>query len=448
MKPFPLSLFLTAALATAAPRAPASEAGGPSPIEINPGLLDGLVAEAQGRNPALEAAGARVEAANDAASAVRTWDDPTASFGVWTSGSGGFGASEQGNLVYGIEQRLPLHGRPQLARTVATADADRERFAADYETLKLRRDLEVDLVALSLADRAADLAREDLAWLDASVSAVDHRYRVGQATQVDWLKAQTARAMAADDLTTKEQMREHSAFSINRLLDRDLHAAWPKVAIPVLQAPIHYTPRLVAAALGSEPQLRMMRQESVAAQASANLTHRAGLPDVSLGLQAWQYTGDGALKQAMATVSFTVPWLNRGRYDNDWRRDQARKRASDLAAEDYALSLREELHHHVVDLDAARRQAVLYQGQLIPLTEQTLASAQSAWEHGLGTFQDILDAHRLLVADQLGLVQALTQQASLLSDLCFLTGSRDPATVLDLARGDESYHDNHLSQAP
>ena len=329
MKPFPLSLLFAAALAATAQRAFSSDAGGPTTIEINPALVDGLVAEAQGRNPALQAAGARVEAANEAASGIRTWEDPTASFGVWAAGSGGFGASEQGNLVYGIEQKLPLHGRPGLMRTVAAADADRQRFASDYETLRLRRDLEIGLFALSLADREADLAREDLAWLDSNVSAVDNRYRVGQATQVDWLRAQTARAMAADDLTTKEQMRDHSAFSINRLLNRDLHAAWPRVAVPALQPQIYYTPKLVAAALDSEPQLRVMRQESVSAQASADLTRRAGLPDVSLGLQAWQYTGDGALKQAMATVSFSVPWLNRGRYDSDWRRDQAKKRASD-----------------------------------------------------------------------------------------------------------------------
>jgi hypothetical protein len=52
------------------------------------------------------------------------------------------------------------------------------------------------------------------------------------------------------------------------------------------------------------------------------------------------------------------------------------KRASDFAAEDHALSVREELHHHIVDLDAARRQAVLFRDQLIPLTQQTLTSAQ------------------------------------------------------------------------
>ena len=129
-----------------------------------------------------------------------------------------------------------------------------------------------------------------------------------------------------------------------------------------------------------------------------------------------------------------------------WRRDQQRKRASDLAAEDHALSVREELHHHIVDLDAARRQAVLYRDQLIPLTEQTLASAQAAWEHNLGPFQDILDAHRMLLADQLALARALTEQDSLFAEISFLTGSRDTGTLIALGGEPAPDHDGHISE--
>lgn len=441
MKTFPISC-LFAAILSGSPGARASAA--PSSLEITPGLIDRLAAEAESQNPAIQAADARVQAATAAAAAVRTWEDPTVSFGVWTPGSSGFEASEQGNLVYGLDQKLPLHGRPELMRQVAAADAGRERFTADVAALRLRRDLEIGLFALAQADREADLAREDLAWLDATVAALDHRYRVGQASQVDWLKAQTARVLAANDLVTKDQEREHRAFSVNRLLGRDLHAPWPGVAMPALQPPLYYTPELVEAAMASEPGLRVARQESVSAQAAANLTRKARLPDVSVGLQAWQYSGDGELKQATATVSFSVPWLNRGKYDSDWRRDQARKRASDLEADNDALLVREELHHHIVDLDALRRQASLYNDQLIPLTEQTLASARSAWEHGLGGFQDVLDAHRLLVADQAARAEALARQASLLAEIRFLTGCRDSSALFALAGAEPAAHSGHF----
>jgi cobalt-zinc-cadmium efflux system outer membrane protein len=440
------SLVLAAKLVAADPLPTASAMadmpGATAQVSITPELLDQLVAEGRANSPGLQAAGARTESATAAVAAVRTWEDPTASFGLWAPTSRGFKSSEQGNLIYGVDQKLPLYGRPDLMRKVAAADASREQFAADFEAQKLRRDLQVALNGLALASREAEIAEQDLAWLDATLDAVDHRYRVGQASQVDWLKIQTARAMATDDLKTKAQERDHSALSLNRLLNRDLHAAWPRVAVPSLQPPIYYTPQLVDAALAAEPQLKVMRQESVSAQAAADLTRRQRLPDVSVGVQARQYSGDGGFREGMATVSFSVPWLNRSKYDNDWRRDQQRKRASDFAATDQALSVREELHHHVVDLDAARRQAVLYRDQLIPLTQQTLASAQTVWEHNLGPFQDILEAHRMLLADQLALAHALTDQGTMLAEIAFLTGHRDVGALVALAGDPPPDHDD------
>jgi len=263
---------------------------------------------------------------------------------------------------------------------------------------------------------------------------------------VDWLKIETARAMATDDLKTKAQERDHSAFALNRLLNRDLHASWPSVATPALQPPIYYTEPLVHAALAAEPELRVMRQESASALAAANLTRKQRLPDVSLGVEARQYSGDAGFREGMVTVSFSVPWLNRGKYDDDWRRDQQRKRASDFAASDRALSVREELHHHVVDLDAARRQAVLYRDQLIPLAQQTLSSSQAAWDHNVGPFQDILDAHRTLLADEVAVGHSLNEQGTLLAEISFLTGTRDMGALLALAGNPPADHDDYPTE--
>jgi len=443
MKPYSIRTILVVLLSSVPVGLRASQtAPTPDGIEITPELVDRLVVEGQANNPALQAAGARTEAANSAIAAVRTWDDPTASFGLSAPTARGFQSSQEGNLIYGLDQRLPLYGRPDLMRKVAAADASREQLASDFETQKLRRDIQVALLGLALASRDEEVAEQDLAWLDATLEAVDHRYRVGQASQVDWLKAQTARAMATDALKTKAAERAHSAFALNRLLNRDLHSRWPQVAIPSLQPAIYYTSQLVDAALASEPRLKVMRQESVSAQAAADLTHRQRLPDVSVGLEARQYSGDGGFREGTATVSFSVPWVNRDRYGADWRRDQQRKRASELSALDYALSVREELHHHVVELDTARREAVLYRDQLIPLAQQTLTSSQAAWEHDLGPFQDILDAHRMLLADDLALAGALTDQGTLLSELSFLTGSRDVGALASLAGEPPPDHDD------
>ena len=156
MKPSYASISLLAVLSAAASPLRAADASPPrETVEITPGFIDSLVAEAREHNPALQAAGARAEASSAAVAAVRTWDDPTASVGLSAPTARGFKSSEEGNLIYGVAQKLPLYGRPDLMRKVAAADASRDRLAAGYETEKLRRDVEVALNNVAIADREA-----------------------------------------------------------------------------------------------------------------------------------------------------------------------------------------------------------------------------------------------------------------------------------------------------
>ncbi|MGA3007751.1 MAG: TolC family protein [Opitutaceae bacterium] len=421
----------------------------PVSIAITPDLVDQLLAEARTHNPALLAAGARAEAAGMGAASTRQWEDPVANVGVVAPASRGQPASQTGDIVYGFTQMLPLFGRPESMRRVAAANATREQLAADYETQKLRRDIASALQDVAFAGRALEIGEQDLSWLDATLAAVDHRYRVGQSSQVEWLKIQTERAKAADELKTLRLELDHSRTELNRLLNRDLHAFWPKIELPPVQPALAYTPKLVAAALAAEPQLKVMHQETATAQAAADLTRRQRLPTIGVGLEASQYSGDGGIRGGTFTVNFSLPWLNGHRYDSDLHRDRALARASAFDAADYALTLRENLHHAIVDLDAARRQALLYRDDILPLTEQTLASARAAWVANLGLFQDVLDARRMLLDDQLAFARACAEQGRQSADLELLTGTRDFGALLGLADALTAQDDpkNHLSDA-
>src|SRR5450432_4235787 len=149
MKTFLSNFVAAVALLAAVPGSRAAEApNADNSMEITPGLLDALLAEAASGNPALAASGARAEAANAAVEAVRTWEDPTATVGLSVPAARGFRSSEEGNLVYGIEQKIPVFHRPQLARDVAAAEAAREKLSLGYQTAQVRRDLNTALIAL------------------------------------------------------------------------------------------------------------------------------------------------------------------------------------------------------------------------------------------------------------------------------------------------------------
>src|SRR2546422_346762 len=86
-------------------------------LQLTPSLINELADEMRQKNPALLAVRARTNAAAASLSAIRSWEDPTARLGGVIAREE-FRASD-GDLVYGVDQKLPLFGKPKLARRVA-----------------------------------------------------------------------------------------------------------------------------------------------------------------------------------------------------------------------------------------------------------------------------------------------------------------------------------------
>src|ERR1700709_298681 len=91
-------------------------------VVISSDLINRLVAEARTNHPTLKAAQSRARAATLNAESIRTWDDPTALFGGSVYSDKGMKPEEEGNIEYGVEQKLPLWGRPKLTRAVADTE--------------------------------------------------------------------------------------------------------------------------------------------------------------------------------------------------------------------------------------------------------------------------------------------------------------------------------------
>src|ERR1044071_8542203 len=114
-------VFALLSLLLAVPRGfAATGTAGTNAVTITPDYLSRLADEMRAHNPAVQAAVAPTNAAAAGLGAVRTWEDPLLRFG-------GMAAREEmradeGDILYGVEQKLPLFGQPALARRVARAE--------------------------------------------------------------------------------------------------------------------------------------------------------------------------------------------------------------------------------------------------------------------------------------------------------------------------------------
>jgi outer membrane protein TolC len=402
-------------------------------VVVSTDLIQRLAEEAQRNNPALRAAEARIRAAAANVGAVRTWEDPTALFGGTVYSDKGFNPAEDGNLTYGVEQKLPVWGRPKLNRGVAEADLSTRRAEAEFRFQELKRDLTRELLATALAARVVELGEEDLAWLEATARTTESRYRAGQAVIADTLQIQNEVARRSDRLRTERRRLGHEHIALNRLLNRDVSSAWPWLRLPEPAPAWPFSQKLVALALRSEPRLKVLAQEIQQADAAAKLARNRRLPDVGVGVEGRQYSGDGDFRSGMFTLRLSLPWGNAGKYRKEYERETERKKAAEEEREDQALRVREQVHHLTVDIEAGRREALLYREEIITRAHQALSSRVADWEAGRGTFRDVLDARRMLLESQLAAARAVAEQRQAVAELLLWSGVESAEALAPLA---------------
>ena len=426
-------LFVSAGLLNARAADDARSVEATNAVVISTAFINRLVAEARTNNPSLKAADSRVRSATLNAEAVRTWEDPMAMFGGSVYSSRGFDPSEDGNLAYGVEQKLPLWGRPKLARRVAQAETSMREAEVHYRARQLRSEITKALVVTALAERVVEIGEQDLAWLQATEKATDNKYRAGQAVVADTLQIQNEVAKRNDTLRTDRLRLAHERFTLNRLLNRDVSSSWPSLKLPPVAPAIPLSAKLLSLALLNEPKLKVLEQEIKQAAASAELTRKTRLPDVSLGVEGRQYSGDGEFRSGMFTIRFSLPFANRDKYRKDYERDKERQKSAEQEREDQVLMVREELHHLAVGIEAMRREALLHTDEITTRAMQALTSRLSEWEAGRGAFRDVLDARRMLLDSELMSARAAAEEHQMLADMLLWTGLENLEALTALA---------------
>ncbi|MGH7953630.1 MAG: TolC family protein, partial [Limisphaerales bacterium] len=409
-------------------------------VVITSEFIARLMDEAQTNNPGQLAANSHAKAAAANVGSIRVWDDPMFMFGGSVYSPRGMDPAMMGDLTYGISEKLPLWGMPKLNRQVASAEMSTRDAQADYNSQQLRRDITKALFSAALAEEVVEIDEQDLVWLQSTVSAVDAKYRAGQTDAGDSLEIQNKVALRADQLQTDRLELSHDQFVLNRLLNRKSDSPWPMLQLPPVAAPVPFSEKLLSLALANEPQLKVMQHEIEQAKAAEELARRSRLPDISVGVQGNQYSGDGGFRSGMFTLSFPLPWGNAGKYRKDYEREKENEKAAEEDRADQMLSTHEMVHHLTIQLDAARRQALLYQNEISIRAAQALADKLAGWEFGHVTLQDVLDAHRDELSAQLMAARATSDQYQTLAELLLWTGQENFKSLTSLA--DESTAQN------
>jgi Outer membrane protein len=405
-------------------------------VVISADFLNELFEHMRTNHPALRAAFSRTKAAEANIGTIRTWDDPMLSVGGMAAER--MMRRNDGDLIYGVDQKIPLFGKPGAERRVAAAEASVEAARLEYQFQQRRAAFAQAAFRAALANETVSIGEEDLAWLDLMRRTIDSKYESGQATLVEVIQLSNEQERRATALQTERDQLRHEMVTLNRFLNRDQQAAWPRLLLPEPGPAIAFNQRLVEFAIKYEPKVRLIREEIRTAEASVDVAKRNRYPDVSVGLEARNYTGNGSFRQGMFVVSSSLPWVNTRKYRNEVKRERERLSAAEHDLADYQAELREEVHLLTVKIDAARRESLLYRDQIIPRTRAALETIRANWEANRASVRDLLEARRMLLEARLMYARAVAEQYEMMSDLVLCCGLGDLSALEMLANADAS----------
>jgi outer membrane protein TolC len=301
------------------------------------------------------------------------------------------------------------------------------------------------LFRAALADEMLAIAEQDLDWLGVTTKVVEEGYRSGTARLMDLLTLQNEQSKRVEQLKTDREKRVQALLVVNRFLNRDLAAPWPTLQLPPLAGEVRFSQSLLGYALAKAPELLKMREEIRMTEAAVTVARKERWPEVSIGFENRTYARENDVRSTEFMLGFSIPLGNNSKYRAAIRREEEKRRAVEFETQNFEQAVREEIHGLIVNISAARREAVLYRDQIIPRSEQALASAKAMFESG-GLLRDVLDARRMLLDGKLMYARAVAEQYEMLSELILCCGLGDLEALEMIGAAPESESETEASK--
>jgi multidrug efflux system outer membrane protein len=378
--------------------------------------LNALVQQALAANQDLQAAVARLEAADAFAREVGAAYYPAVGLDAATSRLGTSGVTYNGQQMGGatynnrraaltLSYEIDLWGRIRRQNEAAGADALSSRFARDSVRLALIGNVANEYLALRSHDAEIAVSQNTVDSREETVRIVRARLDAGNASGLELAQAENSLASAQSQLSQLKRLRGLSENQIGLLTGQ------PGLRIPAgdfakLPLPPMPPTGLPSTLLEARPDVRQAEEKLIAANARIGVAKAAYFPTISLtGIYGSEsmalsnlFTGPAGIWSA--ALGLTMPVFDAGR--TGARVDQASAGQKEALA-NYRMTMQsafKDVNDALVALRELRAEEAANIAQL-EAAQRSLKLSQARYEAGYAGFLDVLDAQRTTNVAQL-----------------------------------------------
>ena len=388
-----------------------------------PTRLRELLEEAQKRNAQLMAAEYAWRAAGHVAQQVTTLPDPQFTVQQFSVGSpkpfAGFTNSDFAYIGVGASQELPYPGKLRLKGQVATREAGAQQAQSAELRASILEQVKIAYFHLAYLQQTLNVLERSGTTLKQLAATELSRYRVGEGSQADVLKAELEHTKLVREFTMHHAEMAQYESQLKLLLHRPQDSA-DIVAEDLKLTRLAFSAReLLSFAPGQNPAVQSEKATLDKQAVQLQSAERAGKPDFSVGYM-FEKTDSRYRDYYMLTVGVTLPRRRRVNAEIAEAAEMQQKAKASLDAElQQQLS---EVQKQYVSATSSAELLSEYKDGLIPQAQSVLRAHLAAFESAKGELSSVL----LALYDALNLerdsAQALLDHEIAVAHLETLTG--------------------------
>ena len=352
--------------------------------------LQTLIAEARQNNAAIRAAESAIDVSRYGPAQASALPDTEVMVQQFSVGSprpfAGYSNSDFAYIGFGASQELPYPGKRGLRAQVAhheVAISEAEKNAVIWDVLTR---LKLAYYQLAASQQIISILERNQQTAEQIEQAAETRYRVGEGTQEDVLRAQLQRTKLLNDLSMQRRESAQARIALKALLN--LGPESPDMVAESLSARhLPAAETLLATLREKNPDLQTSTERISQGQAAVALAKREKRPD--FGVQyMWQHTASNFRDYYMATFSVKLP--NRSRVRAMEGEAQAKLAQTQAEKESRLKQMESDLGEQIAIVQTTEQQLNVYEQGLIPQSEAALNAGLAGYRAGKQEYQGLL----------------------------------------------------------
>src|SRR5436305_14344784 len=149
--------------------------------------------------------------------------------------------------------------------------------------------------------------------------------------------------------------------------------------------------------LAQRPEVQIARAKIDMEKSKLQLARRAWIPDPAVSVKGQRYNDAAqAVSEFDAGVSFSVPWVNPGKYSAGVREARANVGAAEQGFDREQKEALRLLRDQLEKIETAHHHVELFRDKRVPQARQAFEATRLSYESGKATFLDWISAQRNL----------------------------------------------------